>query len=216
MDVDVVARAGDRARAERQRIGFDARAGQALIVAAQRGDMRKKKVCNQHGLRGTEMRERRHQRLLRRRRLSRKRRDHCRDAALKTGNAAHEIEPEVERHLFVARAASMQAPARIADALDERALYEAVHVLIVAVDERRIGLAALTDVLERFFDLIRFRVRQYAGARQRAAPRDAAGHVFEKQTAIEPERLAEFEGGRIGLGVKTSRPESCHEVATGG
>ncbi len=63
LDVDWIARAGDRAGSERQRIGLLARPGQPVVVAAQRRDMGEQEVRHQHRLRRTEVRVRRHQRV---------------------------------------------------------------------------------------------------------------------------------------------------------
>ena len=93
---------------------------------------------DQHRLRRPEMRERRHQRVARRGRLRRERFDHGGDGALQQRNPATQIEPEIERDLFVARPAGVQAAAGVADALDQLPLDEAVHVLVGAVDERRV------------------------------------------------------------------------------
>ena len=92
---------------------------------------------DEHRLRRPEMRERRHQRVAGRRRLRRQRVDDARDRALQQRNAPPQIEPQVERHLLVARSAGVQPPAGVAEALDEQPLDEAVDVFVGAVDEGR-------------------------------------------------------------------------------
>jgi hypothetical protein len=59
---------------------------------------------------------------------------------------AHQIQAQIERDLLVARPARMEPPAGVANPLDEHALHETVDVFVVAVDERRIGSAALADL----------------------------------------------------------------------
>ena len=107
----------------------------------------------------------------------------------------------------------MEASAGIADAFDEDTLDKAVHVLVVAADERRIGAPSLSNVFERLFKRVGFGGRQDAGSCQRASPGDAAGHVFFEHPAVEPERLPELERRRVRRRVETSRPERRHEVA---
>ena len=94
---------------------------------------------DEHRLRRTEVRERRHQRVARRRGLRRQRVDDAGDRALEQRNAPPQVEPQIERHLLVARPAGVQTPAGVAEPLDEQPLDEAVHVLVGAGDERRIA-----------------------------------------------------------------------------
>ena len=62
LGVDGVAGAGNRARAERQRIGFVRRGRQPRVVAAQRRGVRQEEMRDQHRLRAAQVRVRRHQR----------------------------------------------------------------------------------------------------------------------------------------------------------
>ena len=101
-------------------------------VAPQRRRVREEEVRDQHRLRRAEVRERRHQRVAGRRGLRRQRVDDAGDRALQQRNAAPQIEPQIERHLLVARSAGVQPPAGVAEPLDEQPLDEAVHVLVVA------------------------------------------------------------------------------------
>src|SRR5437870_2068546 len=108
----------------------------------------------------------------------------------------------------------MQPPARVAEPLDEQPLDEAVHVFVGAADERRIGSAALEDVLQRGVNLPGFVARQHAGVCQRTRPRPTAGDVVFEETAIEPKRRAEFEGGGVRRGVEPPGPQIRHVMAT--
>ena len=54
------------------------------------------------------------------------------DAALQQRDAAAQVQPQVERHLLVARAAGVQPAAGVAEPLDEQPLDEAVDVLVRA------------------------------------------------------------------------------------
>src|SRR5262249_5731796 len=106
----------------------------------------------------------------------------------------------------------MQAPARIADALDQHALDETVHVFVGAVDESRVGLTALTDPGEGLPDFLAAPRREPPGAAKRPRPREAAGHVFVEQPPVEAKGLLELERRGIGRGVESSRPERAHEA----
>ncbi len=77
---------------------------------------------------------------------------------LKPGNPPPEIEPEIQRHLLVARAARMQPLAQIANALDELPLDERVHIFVWTVDERGLAPAPFENVLERGRNLFRLGV----------------------------------------------------------
>ena len=67
---------------------------------------------DQHRLRRAEVRERRHQRVAGRCRLRGQRGDDARDGALQQRDAAAQVQPQVERHLLVARSAGVQPAAR--------------------------------------------------------------------------------------------------------
>ena len=133
---------------------------------------------------------------------------------LQQRNAAAQIQPQVERHLLVARAAGVQAPAGVADARDELALDEAVHVLVVAARPTpdparpcsRIAVSAVGD--RRGVVGV-----EHAGTRQRLGPREAAGDVVFEEPAIERKRDAEIERRGIGSRIEAAGPEMLgHEV----
>ena len=108
--------------------------------------MREQEVRDQHGLRRAKVCIRRHQRLAGRAGLARERPDNRRDRLLKGGNAAPEIEPEIERHLLVARPPGVQPLPRVTEFGDEQALDEAVYVLVGTVHERGIRAALRENV----------------------------------------------------------------------
>ncbi len=129
-NVDGVAGAGNRAAAERTGIRLVARAGQPREIAPQRRRVRQEEVRHQHRLGRPEVRERRHQRVARRCRLRRERIHHRRDRPLEQRNPPAQVETQIERDLFVARAARVQALAGVADSLDQLAFDEAVDVFV--------------------------------------------------------------------------------------
>ena len=98
----------------------------------------------------------------------------------------------------------MQTLAEIADALDELALDERVHVFVGTVDERRLAPAALEDVVERRRHHFGLGLVEDADAGEPLDPREAAGHVVFEQPPVEPERRPELEGNGIGLAAETS------------
>src|SRR5262249_42093742 len=158
-------------------------------------------------LRRPEVRERRHQRVAGRVRLRGQRADQLYDRALQQWNATPQVQPEIERDLLVARAAGVQAPARVAELGDEQTLDEAVHVLIAAIDERGIAAAALENPAERGFDLTRLAYVENAGLRQRPRPRLAADHVVFEQPPIEAKRCAEVERRGVRRGGEPAGPQ---------
>ena len=86
--VDGVARAGDRAAAQRERVGFVGRGIQPRVVAPQRGRVRQEEVRDQHRLGASQVRIRRHQRVAGRLRAIGAGGDQCRDRALQQRNPA--------------------------------------------------------------------------------------------------------------------------------
>src|SRR5438128_7950012 len=107
----------------------------------------------------------------------------------------------------------MQPPAGVAQPFDQQPLDKTVDVLVAAVDERRIRPPLLEQRGERLFNLARLVRREHGRLRERARPREAAGHIVFEQPAIEPERRAEFERGGIRLGIKPTRPQIRHQWA---
>ena len=159
------------------------------------------------------MRERRHQRVAGRRRLRRERGDDAGDAALQQRDAAPQVQPQIERHLLVARAAGVQPAPGVAEPLDEQALDEAVDVLVVAVDKRADPSGRARGSPSSAVSICSASACGSTPARaERARPRDAAGHVVFEQPAIEAEGRAELERRRVGRGVESSGPECCHVV----
>ena len=168
--------------------------------------MGEEEVSDEHRLRRTEMRERRHQRVARRCRLRRQGVDHGGDGALQPRYPAAQIEPQIQRDLFVARTAGVQAAAGVADPFHQLALHETVHVFVVARDERRVRARLVEERRQRPLERVRVTGGQHAGVPQRAPPRDAAGDVVFEQTAIETEGGAELEGRGVGGRVEAAGP----------
>ena len=186
-------------------------ARQAIVVAAQRGGVRQKEVRHQHRLRLAQVRVRRHQRLAGVRGAIGERGHDLGHGALQHRDLPPQIEPQVERHLLVARAAGVQAPAGVADALDELTLDEAVHVFVGTGHPLRVAAALFEDGGERAHDGGDVVARQHAGGAERLGPRDAAGDVVLEERAVEAERDAEVEGRRIGGRLEAAVPERRHE-----
>ena len=169
-DVDRVAGAGNRARTERQRVGLAPGGAEPIEVAPERRRVREEEVRDQHRLRRTEVRERRHQRVARPcAAWSASAAITCAHQPLQQRDAAPQIEAQIERDLLVARPAGVQPPAGVAEPLDQQPLDEAVDVLV----RRRStnagsGAATLEQIGERRFDAPRAR---RCRARRRAPAR---------------------------------------------
>ena len=139
VDVDGVARARNRAGAERQRIGFVARpppGDRSRAGAARRAPGRSARPAPAapDGSACTPASARRRPRRPAPTSASTTRPT----AALQQRDAPPQVQAQVERHLLVARPSGVQPPAGVAEPLDEQPLDEAVHVLVGAVDERRV------------------------------------------------------------------------------
>ena len=189
-----VAGAGDRAGSERQRVGFF-RMPRALVSRARSAaTCARKKCATSTGCAGRK----------------------CVNAGISASpaphltaersttlairlqqrNAAPQIQPQVERHLLVARSARVQPAARVAEALDEQPFDEAVDVFVGTVDEGRFRSAPAPGSRQRRFDLARLVALENARPGERARPRDAARHVVFEEAPVEAERRAPFESGR--------------------
>ena len=82
------------------------------------------------GLRAAQVRVRRHQRVARALGARGQHANQRDDRALQLRNPSLEVQAQIDGDLFVARAACVKATAGIADARDELALDEGVHVLV--------------------------------------------------------------------------------------
>ena len=103
----------------------------------------------------------------------------------------------------------METTARIADAIDELTLDEAVHVFIRSRDPGRSTAAVLEDVAQRSQDGGRVIGGQDVCRGKRLRPRNAPGDVVFEERAIETEGDAEVEGGGIRSRIEATRPK-CH------
>ena len=171
-----------------------------IVIAPERRDVRQEKMRDEHRLRGPEMREGRHQRVAGRPRLAGQRGNHAFDSALQQRNAAPEIEPQVDRHLLVPRAAGMQTPAGVAQPLHEQTLDEAMHIFVGAVDETGLGPAAFQNGGQRGLDAVRLvRVstrRRDASARAHARlPMTSSSKRRRSKPNDEPHSNAAASGG---------------------
>jgi len=174
--------------------------------------VRQEEMRDKRRLGRAKVREHRHQRVTRRRRLNGQRVDDRGDRPLDFENPAAQVQAQVERHLFVSRTACMQPPAGIAHPLDEPALDEAVHVFVVAHNRRRIRSALFEQFLERPFQAKGVVAIQQARARERTRPCEAPGHIVFEEASIEREGVAKFEGAFIGGAVEPTRPQCRHEL----
>ena len=188
------------------------------MIAAQRRRVREKEVGDQHRLRPPQVRVRRHDRIARGHRLIAEHLNQRFDRLLQQRHAALEIQPQIQRHLLVARAAGVQPPAGLADSRHQLPLDERVHVLVVfrgvGIEEGRIR-ASGENLIERALDRGDFRRRQHARRVNRFSPRHAARHVVFEEPAIEPERCAEREQGGVRSALESTRPEMRHQTACG-
>ena len=171
---------------------------------------------DQHRLRRPEVREGRHQRVAGRRAPARASAATTRATRLlQQRNPPPQIEPQIERHLLVARPAGVQPPAGVAEPLDEQPLDEAVHVFVGARRRTPGSRGRARGCRASAASICRASSRgKHAGPAERPRPREAARHVVFEQAAIEAERRAELERRRIGRRVEAAGPESCHQSSS--
>ena len=146
MHVDVVAGAGNRARAERQLVDVVEESLEPGMVSNERRGMSEKEVRGQNRLRPAQMGVGRHQRVARALGARRQNLDDCDDGPLNLRDAPLEVEPEVDRDLFVARPARMEPTTGVANARDELPLDKRVHVFVFLrlgrIEERLVACRA--------------------------------------------------------------------------
>ena len=155
------------------------------MVAPQRRGVTEQVVAHQHRHGPAHVRVGRHQRFARRFGLVGQGRHERAQAALQHGNAPHQVEAEVDRHLLVARAARVQAAAVVADQRHQLTFDEGVDVFVVARDPGRILPALGQDGGEPLTNARHRRGLEHAGAAERIGPGQAAGDVVLEQLAIE-------------------------------
>ena len=184
------------------------------MVATQRRRMAQQEVADEHRHGAAHVRVGGHQGLARTLGLIGERGDERPDAGLQRRDATPHVEPEVERHLLVARAPGVQAAAVVADQRHQLALDEAVHVFVVAGDPRRILAAALEHRLQAVLDARDRGGLEHAGPAERVGPGEAADDVVLEELAVERERDAEIERRGIGRFVESTRPQMSTHAST--
>ena len=205
--VDGIARAGNGARTERQRVGLAPGVVESIDVPFERRRVREEEVGDEDRLRRTEVRERRHQRVFCLRGAVRERRDDLPHQTLQHQDAPPQIEAEIDRDLLVPRPPGVQAPPGVAEPLDEQPLDEAVDVFVRPGDKRRLLAMTLEQIGERRIERPRVIAAEHSGARQRARPGPAAGDVVLEETAVETERRAPLECRGIRRLIEAAGPE---------
>ena len=129
------------------------------------------------------------------------------DGLLQLRDAALEIEPQIDRDLLVARAAGVQPPAGLADALHELALDEGMNVLVLPqlAESKKAGRGAGGQhIVQARLDRGGVSSGQHARALERRRPCHAPPHVVFEEPAIEAERSTELHERRVGITLEPS------------
>ena len=100
--------------------------------------MRQPEMRDENRLRAPQMRIGRHRHVAGTLGLAGDRGDEVRDRLLNRRNPPLQIQAQIDRDLLVPRPSRVKTLAGLADSLDELPLDEGVHVLVRAVDERRV------------------------------------------------------------------------------
>jgi hypothetical protein len=168
--------------------------------------VREKEVGRQHRLRAAQVRVRRHDRVAHRLGALHQREGQGAQLLLDDRNPPPKVQAQVERHLLVSRAPRVQALSRVADALDQPPLDEAVDVLVSAIGSivQSFNADVRADRLEAVDDGGCVGRREHAGGAQRLGPRHAARDVIVDQPPIEGERSAEREDVGVGAALEAA------------
>ena len=183
--VDRERSAGECRGAERTLIEPRACIGEAAAVAGQHLDIGQEMMTERHRLGRLQVREPRHDEVEMRLRLPRERelqRGKCPVGAVEP--VAH-VEPEVGRHLVVARARRMQPAGRRTDQLGQPRLDVHVHVLERARERECAGFDLGQNAVEAGVDLTGVVLGDDALGGQHGCMRLRGAHVVRGQSLVE-------------------------------
>ena len=145
LPVDGERGAGQRGGAERAFVQPRAGVAEAAAVARQHFHMRQQVVAESDGLRRLQMREAGHRRVRMRRRLARQRQHERRELPIQRVDGVAHPQPEIRRHLVIARARGVQPPAGGADHRGETSLDIQMNILERARKREGSGLDFRAD-----------------------------------------------------------------------
>ena len=189
MPVDREGGAGERGGPQRTLVEPRARIGKATTVAGEHLDVGEEVMTEGHGLRRLQVREARHDEIVARLGLARERQLQAGERGIGLVDPVAHVEPEVGRHLVVARAGGVQAAGRLADQLLEAALDVHVHVLERAREHELAGLDLLQHPVEAGPDLAGVVPGDDALGREHGRVRLGGADILGRQ------RLVEADGG---------------------
>ena len=216
LEVDREGGAGERRRAERQRVGARAAVAKSLAVTLQHKDVREQVVAEDDRLGPLQVRVARQRCLHRLGRARGERLLHAAEAGPDARDHLAQVEPLVERDLVVPGAPGVQLSPDVADQLLETPLDVRVDVLELGPEREGARGQLVPNGLEPLHDRVALRRRQEAGLREGLCPRDAAGDVMRPETTVEGERSGEALGGRIGAPGEAPAPELLGRRCGGG
>ncbi len=174
------------------------------------------RCADENRLRAAHVRVRRHDGVLRALGLIGEGTDEIGDRGRGARNPAHQVASCVDRDLLVARSPGVQPAPGVADALDQLALDERVHVLVGGVREaRRIGDHGRAHVIEPAHDRGNVGGLEHAGLAERLGPGLAARDVVLDEPAIDRERLAVVEDVLVRLSGEPAGPQRRGRRALG-
>ena len=165
------------------------RVGEAALISPKHLDISEQMMPEGDRLRGLEMGEARHHRSGMLERLGRERELERAKRAVDRADLVPDIEPEIRRHLVVARARGMQLAGHRPDQLGEPALDIQMNVLERAREFELAGLDLGHDLVEAAGDLLRLFGRDDAGRAEHGDMR------LRGENIVPPQPLVEVDGG---------------------
>ncbi len=167
---------------------------------------------HEHWLRAPQVCVRGHRRVPGQLRLGHEGFDYGDDRSLQLWNLPTQVQPEVDRHLLVARSAGVQSFAGLADALNEFPLHKRMHILIVgSVEHGGVGVDGDTHSVETGNDGGGVGGGEYTRTTEGLGPGATAGDVLIDQAFVDGQRLAEIKDLRVGGVVEPAAPQICHD-----
>ena len=204
--VDGEGRAGQRGGAQRRLVHALPRIGEAAPVARQHLDVGEAMMAEGNRLRGLHMREARHQRAGIGFRLPRQRQLQPSKLAVEVADGAADIEPEIGRHLVVARACGVQLARDRADQLLQPRFHRHMDVFIFAAELE----AALLDLgahgIEPRDDGFRLLIGEDAHGAEHVGVSLACTNVFGVETPVEGNGGVDFLHDLGGLRLEAAAP----------
>ena len=212
LPVQRIARAGQRAGAQRRVVGTRARVGQPQPVPPQHLVPGQQVVAQGHRLRRLQVREARHHGVRLRLGARHQRLLQPQHGGVQLLLRGARVQPQVGRHLVVARAPGVQLLAERADLGHQQRLDVHVHVLESGVELRRPGIELLPHRVQTRQQGVPLRPVEHPRPLQTADVRLRAPDVERVQLGVDMERRGEVLHRAVGRPGEAPAPGFWHRI----